>query len=95
MTNEERRQKLVLFFTKRLYVNSKKIRICDGRQKVAVEIQKTRCGGRNTDNLIESTCFYLKMSLSHIFFSNFSRVCIFCNADNSKLVPESTQSGGL
>ena len=27
---------------------------------MALEIQKTLCGGRNTDNLIKSTRFYLK-----------------------------------
>ena len=34
---------------------------------MAVAIQKTLCGGRNTDNLIESTCFYLKISRVHMF----------------------------
>ena len=36
---------------------SKSIYIWDGRQKVAVEIQNSLCGGRKTDNLIDSTCF--------------------------------------
>ena len=35
---------------------SKRIQIWDGRQKLAVETQKTLCGDRNTYNLINSTC---------------------------------------
>ena len=31
----------------------------------------------------------------HMFWSNFSRVCMFCNDNNSKLVPESTQLQGF
>ena len=38
-------------------------------------------------------CLYKKNSQVHMFFSNFSQVHIFCNDDNSKLVPESTCSG--
>ena len=53
---------------------------------MAVEIQKTLCGGRKTENLIESTCFYLKISRVHVFCSNFSRVRMFCDDDHSKLV---------
>ena len=41
---------------------SKIIQIWDERKKVSVEIQKTLCGGINADNLIGSTCFYLKIS---------------------------------
>ena len=37
---------------------------------MAVDIQKTLSGGRNTDNLIKSTCFYLKISRVHVFYSN-------------------------
>ena len=58
---------------------------------MAVEIQKTLCGGRNTENLIESTRFYLKISQVHMFCSNFSRVCMFCDDNRSKSVPESMQ----
>ena len=68
-----------------------------------VETQKTLCGGRKTENLIESTCFYLKIIRVHVFLSkfirvhvffwNFSRVRIFCDDDHSKLIPESTQPG--
>ena len=60
---------------------------------MAVEIQKTLCGGRNTDNLIESTCFYLKISGVHVFCSKFSQVRMFCNDDRSKLVPGFTRNG--
>ena len=35
---------------------SKRIQIWYGRQKMAVEIQRSLCGGRNTDNLIYSIC---------------------------------------
>ena len=52
-------------------------------------------GGRNTENLIKFACFYIKNSQFHVFFSNFSRVCMFCDDDCSKLVPESTESGGF
>ena len=41
---------------------SKIIRIWYGRKKVVVEIQKSFCGGRKIENLIKSTCFYLKVS---------------------------------
>ena len=60
---------------------------------MAVEIQKTLLWGRKTENLIESTYFYLKSSQVHVFCSNFSRVRILCDDDRSKLVPESTHSG--
>ena len=74
---------------------SKRIQIWDGRQQLAVVIQKTLCGGRNTENLIESTCFYLKIRQFHVFCSKFSRVRMFCNDYHSKLVPESTQLRGF
>ena len=57
---------------------------------MAVEIQKSLCGGKKK-NLIEPGCFYLKISRVHVFCSNFSQVCMFCNGDSSKLVPESTR----
>ena len=60
---------------------------------MAVGIQKTRCGGINTDNLIESTFFYLKVSWFHVFCSNFSQLCMFCHDDRLKLVLESTRPG--
>ena len=37
--------------------------------------------------------FNLNGSQVHAFFPNFSRACMFCNDDNSKLVPESMQTG--
>ena len=46
---------------------SRRIQIWDGKQKVAVEIQKSLCEGRKTENLIESTCFNLKNSRVHVF----------------------------
>ena len=60
---------------------------------------KTKSGGRNkevalwdikTVNLIESTCFYLKISRVHVFCSDFSQVCMFCNENHSKLVSDFT-----
>ena len=74
---------------------SKRIQIWDGRQKVAVEIQKTLCGGRNTYNFIKSTCFYIKISPVHMFVSNYSQVCIFCDDEHLKLVTESVQPVGV
>ena len=72
---------------------------------MAVEIPKTLCGGRKTENLIESTCFYLKISRVHVFnlkisrvnvfCLNFSRSCMFCDDNHSKLVPESTRPRGF
>ena len=62
---------------------------------MAVEIQKLLCGGKKTENLIESTCFDLKNSQVYVFCSNFSQVRMFCDDDHSKLVPESTQPGGF
>ena len=46
---------------------SKRIQIWDGRKKVAVKIQKSFCGGKKTENLIESTCFRLKLVESTCF----------------------------
>ena len=65
---------------------SKRIKILDGGQQVMVEIQKTHCGGINTDNLINSTCFYLKISRVHMFCSKFSQFRIFCDDNHLKLV---------
>ena len=62
---------------------------------MAVEIQKTLCGGAKPENLTESTCFYLKFSRVYVFCSNFSRVRMFCDDDHLKLVPESTRPGGF
>ena len=76
-------------------VEKKRIQIWDGRQKVAVEIQKSLCGGRKIENLIESTCFNLKVSRVHMFYSIFSQVYMFFNDDNLKLVTESTQPGSF
>ena len=59
---------------------------------MALEIQKILCGGRNIENLIESTCFYLKVIRVHVFCSNFIRDRMFCDDDCSELVPESTHS---
>ena len=57
-----------------------------------VEIYKTICSGRNTESLIESMCFYMKVSRFHVF-SNYSQVRMFCNDNRLKLVPEPTRSG--
>ena len=57
-------------------------------QMVEVEIQKTLCGGVNTESLIDSTCFYLKISWVHVFFFNFSWFRMFCDEYNYKLVPD-------
>ena len=46
-------------------------------------------------NLIESRFFYLKISWVHVFCSNFSQVCMFCDDNFSQLVSESTQPGGV
>ena len=47
-----------------------------------VEIQKSLCGVIKIDILIESKCFYLKISRVHVFCLNFSQVCMFCNDDH-------------
>ena len=60
---------------------------------MAVEIQKSLCGGRKIENLIESTCFHLKICQVHVFCSNFSRVRMFCDDDHLKLIPEYMQPG--
>ena len=57
----------------------KRIQIRYGRQIVGVGIQKTLCVGRNAENLMESKCFYLKVSRVNVFSSNFSQVCMFCD----------------
>ena len=62
---------------------------------MAVEIQKSLCGGRKTENLIESASFHLKISQFHVFCSDFRQVHMFCNDNHSKLVPESTQPRGF
>ena len=49
-------------FTNRLCVNSKENLNLVWKTKVVVEIQKSLCGGRKTENLIESACFHLKIS---------------------------------
>ena len=56
--------------------------------------------GVKTENLIKSTCFYLKddhlkSSRVHVFFSKFSQVHMFDDEYCSKLVPKSTQTGGF
>ena len=86
-TDEERQQKLMLMHQASL-CEFQRYQIWDGRQKAAVEIQNMLRGGRNTENLIKSTCFYLKISRVHEFCLNFSRVHMFCDDDCSKLVPE-------
>ena len=62
---------------------------------MAVEIQKTLCGGRKTENLIESMCFYLKISGVRVFCLDLSRFHMLCGENNSKLVLESMQPGGF
>ena len=56
---------------------------------MGVEIQKVICVGISTENLIDSMCFYLKFSQVNVSISNFSEVCMFCDDDGLKLVPES------
>ena len=46
---------------------SKITQIGDGRQIVLVEIQKKLYSGRNTDNLINSVCFYQNLMESTCF----------------------------
>ena len=65
-TGEESWQKLVMMHQASICI-SKRIQIWNGRQIVVVEIQKTLCGGRNTVNLIEFTCFYLNLTESMCF----------------------------
>ena len=75
MNDEERRKILVLIHqvSLREFQREFKFGIWDVRQKAVVEIQKSLCGGRKTENLIESTCFDLKISRVHVLCSNFSR----------------------
>ena len=56
---------------------------------MGVGIQKLLCVGRNTKNLVESTCFYLKVSQVNVSSSKFSQICMFFDDDGLKLVPES------
>ena len=56
---------------------------------VVLKIYKTLCGSINIESLIKSRCFNIKSSQFHVFFSNFSRVRLFCDDDCLKLVPES------
>ena len=39
---------------------------------MAVETQNMLCGGINTDNLFESTCFYLKLVESTFYYLKIS-----------------------
>ena len=59
---------------------------------MAVEIHKALCGGKNKDNLIESSCF-IKYGPSLYIYSDFSQVSMFCNSNHSKLVLECTYYG--
>ena len=61
---------------------------------MGVGIHNALCVSRNTDNLMESTYFYLKVSRVNVFSSNFSQVCMFCDDNRSKLVPAYMQPGG-
>ena len=58
---------------------------------MTLQIQKTLCGGRNTDNLIYSTCFHLKTSQVYVFWGGGGggRFCMFCDKNCLKLLPES------
>ena len=56
---------------------------------MGVVIHKALCVSRNAENLMESTYFYLKVSQVNVSCSNFSQVCMFCDDDGLKLVPES------
>ena len=71
---------------------SKRSQIWDRRKMMGIEIQKTLFGGRNTENLIESACFYLKISRYHVLCLNYSQVHMFCDGDCLKLVTESMHS---
>ena len=62
---------------------------------MSLETHKSLCGGRKIENLIKSMCFHLRISRVHVFCLDFSRVCMFCDGNNSKLVIESTQPGGF
>ena len=58
---------------------------------MALQMQKSICGGINIDNLINSTCLYQK-NWVQVFCLNFIRVHMFFDDNHSKLVPESTNS---
>ena len=47
---------------------SNRIQIWDGRQNVAVDIQKSLCGGRNAENLIDSRSFLSKTLVKYTLF---------------------------
>ena len=50
------------------------------------------CGGRNTESLFDSKCFYPNISQVHMFCSKLSWFCMFCDDYRSKSVKESTYS---
>ena len=91
--NEEHRQKWVMMHQSSLCEFQKEIKIWDQRQKLALEIQKSLYGDKKIENLINSTCFYPRVSWVHVFCSKFSRVHMFFHDTHSKLVPESMQPG--
>ena len=49
----------------------KRIKIWYGRQKVAIEIQKSRLGGRKTYNLIESTFLSKNWSSPRVLYISY------------------------
>ena len=57
--------------------NSKIIQIWNGRKFVAVKIQRTLCGGRNTETIIDYACFYQKLWDSTYSNLNFIWVHVF------------------
>ena len=73
---------------------SKRIKIWYGRQIGDLEIQKTLCSSANRDNSIDTTCLNLTVSRVHVFLNSI-RVHMLCDGYRSKLVTESTLSGGF
>ena len=59
--------------------------IWDGRQKVAVEMQKSLCEDRKTENLSNSMCIKLKISRVHVFLSKVSQVHVILYKRQSSL----------
>ena len=73
-SDEEIRKELLLMHQASLHEFQREFKFGMEDIKVAVEIQNSLCGGRKTENLIESVCFYLKVSRVHVFLSNFNQV---------------------
>ena len=83
------------FFTKRICANFKENSSLGWKTKsVGRNIEVTLWGYKNKKNNWFHL-FDLKIIWVHVFFLNFSQVCIFCGDNNSKLLPESTQPGSF